>query len=165
MYNHLYFICPTDHLEPVINNSFKQENYYITSPCNSIEFDTKMISKVSDLLQNEKIRDISFILSDDNRFISDGLDKMAFSKIQDFQSFYKRITHQKEYCDKFWQTSNYRFLILSYYINSKIIELKLGLNQLSHSHVSINGLVYKRQEELFCKIYSDLICKKCFSLN
>ena len=46
MLKHLYFICPTDFLEGVIENVFKQINYYYTSLGNSITFDKDSVKQL-----------------------------------------------------------------------------------------------------------------------
>lgn len=56
MQKHLYFICPTDHLETVINNTFKQENYYCNSLGNSIKFDSEMVGQINVLIETKNIR-------------------------------------------------------------------------------------------------------------
>lgn len=165
MQKHLYFICPTDHLEPVINNTFKQENYYFTSLGNSIAFDTSMVWQLNELLQSKNIRDISFVLSDNNRIVSDALEKQDFSEITGLSNFYNQITRQKEYFKGVWQTYNRQFLILSYHLNDKIKELRLGLKCLSIDPLKISGKIFNRHEEVFSDIYSDLICREYISVN
>ncbi|MDN5213216.1 hypothetical protein QQ020_14200 [Fulvivirgaceae bacterium BMA12] len=165
MQKHLYFICPTDHLEPIINSTFKQENYYFTSLGNSIVFDTNMVSQLKELLQTKNIQDISFVLSDNNRIVSDALGKQAFSGITGLSNFYNQITRQRENSEEVWQTYNHQFLILSHHLNDKIKELKLCLKQLSVDPPKINGKIYNRHQEVFSDIYSDLICGAYVQVN
>lgn len=165
MQKHLYFICPTDHLETIIHSTFSQENYYYTSLGNSITFDTELVRQLQELLVEKDIREISFILSDDNRIISDALGNHDFSKISGLDNFYCEIIRQKEFSEELWQSCNLRFLILSNYLNTRIKELKLRLKTLPTDQVKINGKVYSRQTKIFSDIYVDLICRECFSLN
>ena len=165
MRRHLYLICPSDHLEPVINNKFKRKNYFLTSPGNSIIFDSETLAELEDWLLDKGIQEISFVLSDDNQFVSDGLGKKGFSSISGLSGFYDSISSHREQYEGMWQQSDYHFLILSQYLNNKIRELKLGLAYLMTDTPAINGLIYKRNQGEFGDIYSELICKKFFSLN
>ncbi len=165
MQKHLYFVCPTDHLEPVINSTFKQENYYFTSLGNSIVFDTNMVSQLKELLQAKNIRDISFVLSDNNHIVSDALGKQEFLGIAGLSNFYNQMTRQTEYFEGVWQTYNHQFLILSHHLNDKIKELRLASKCLSIDPLKINGKIYNRHQEVFNDIYSDLICREYVSVN
>ena len=165
MQKHLYFVCPTDYLEPVINTTFKKENYYLTSLGNSIAFDTDRVEQLNELLQTKNIRDITFVLSDNNRIVSDALEKKDFSEITGLNDFYNQIARQKKHSEGVWKTYNRQFLILSYHLNEKIKELQLGLKCLSINSPQISGKIYNRHTEVFSNIYSDLICRDCVSLN
>lgn len=165
MQKHLYFICPTDQLEPIINNRFKQTNFYLTSLGNSIAFDADMISEVKELLETENINDISFVLSDDNRFVSDALENKDLSEVTGLSGFYNQIERQKERSQGVRQTWNRQFLILSYHLNSKINELKQELNEASTDPLRINGMIYQRSTKTFSDIYSDLICGNYIGVN
>ena len=149
----------------MINNTFRQKNYYLTSLGNSIEFDADTVRQLNDLLHTKDITDITFVLSDDNRIVSDALKKQEFSEITGLSNFYHQIARQKEYSEGVWQTRNRQFLMLSYHLNSKIKELKRELKCASISPLKINGKIYNRQEKVFNDIYSDLICRDYISVN
>ena len=165
MKRHLYFICPTDNLEPVINNTFKQENYYLTSLGNSIEFNADMVSQLNELLRTRNIRDISFVLSDNNRFVSDALGKKDYLGVTGLRNFYHQIAKQKEHSEGVWQTYNRQFLILSYHLNDKIKELRLGLQCLPIGAFKIHGKIYNTDNDAFSDIYPGLICRDCVGVN
>ncbi len=81
MRKHLYFICPTDRLEAVINARFKQENYYWTSLGNSVSFDNERVGEINALMETKSITGITFVLSDDNCMFLDALKDREFSSI------------------------------------------------------------------------------------
>ncbi|MDN5202742.1 hypothetical protein QQ008_15240 [Fulvivirgaceae bacterium BMA10] len=165
MQNHLHFVCPTDYLEPIINNSFKHRNYYYTSLGNSVVFNDKIINQIEGLIKKNNIRKISFVLSNDNRIVLDALGNHDFPEITGLNNFHYEITRQKECSEMLWQTCNRQFSILSYYLNKKIKELELELSNLSIDQIKISGKIYNKQESIFSDIYSDLICREYFSLN
>lgn len=165
MQKHFYFICPTDHIEPVINDTFKQENYYFTSLGNSIVFDSDVVEYLNELLQARNIRNISFVLSDNNRIVSDALEQKDYSRITGLNGFYDQIARQRDHSEEVWQTYNRQLLILSYHLNSKIKELRQELECLSIDPPEINGKIYNRHEKVFSTIYSDLICRDHISVN
>ena len=165
MQKNLFFICPTDNLKPVIDNRFKHENHYFTSLGNSIIFDKCMMAQISLLLQTKNVNSISFVLSDNNRIVSEPLSKKDFSEILELGDLYNQIAIQREYTEGVWQTYDRQFLMLSYHLNYKIKELKMGLKCLSLDPSKIDGKIYNRREGIFSNIYSDLICNHCVSMN
>jgi len=165
MNKHLYFICPTDYLETVIDNTFKQEKYYCTSLGNSITFDKDMMWRLNEILEEKEISEISFILSDDNRIVLDALGKQGFSEIIGLNNFYNQIIRQKKNSEVSWQTRNRQFLILSYHLHNKIKELRFGLKNLFFDQFKINGQIYNKEKRIFNHIYTELICEESFSLN
>ena len=161
----LYFICPTDGLEPIINNRFKQENYYYSSLGNSIAFDGNVVEQLKKLISTRNIGAIAFVLSSDNRIVLDALGKQNFSDVTGLNNFYTQITRQKEYSEISWQTWNRQFSVLSYHLNQKIKELKGALNEATTNQLEISGKIYNRREHKFNEIHSDLICMEYLSLN
>jgi hypothetical protein len=71
MNKHLYFICPTDHLETVIQKISQEKNYYLTSLGNSIDLDFETMGQINSLIESKKITQISFILSNNNHFFNE----------------------------------------------------------------------------------------------
>ena len=84
MQKHLFFVCPTDNLESVINFKFKHENYFLTSLGNSFEFNKDNVNEINiDLqpyllnllrntflkIENENIKNIRFIVSSSENLI------------------------------------------------------------------------------------------------
>ncbi|MEM8969577.1 MAG: hypothetical protein AAGE93_24380 [Bacteroidota bacterium] len=165
MRKHLYFICPTDHLEPLINNTFKQENYYCTSLGNSVKFDNDMVRQIDDLIETENIREITFVLSSDNRIVIDALGNQEFANLHGLDNFYYEIAKQKERLKLQWKSSDLRIPILSYYLNMKVKELQPKLSNRFAGQIKINAKIYKRQEDIFRDVCLDFINREFFSLN
>lgn len=165
MQAHLYFICPTDHLETIIDRSFKQRNYYYTSLANSLKFDEKTINYLKALIKNRNIEEITLVLSENNPIFRDALANKGYSEVPDLRDLYREITVQKEYANKIWQKYNCPYIVLSYYLNKKVRDLRLQLSNLAHGQLKIKGIVYDKEKSVFNEIYSDLICREYFSLN
>ena len=167
MQKHLYFICPTDHLERVIDLTFEQDNYYYTSLGNSITFDSETMEPLMEFLISKNIRKTSFVLSDDNSIVSDALGNLNFSQIAGLQHFYQQINRQKIRSTVFRQSHHLQFYILSNYLNQKIKELRQALGERYAERMRINGKIYLSQQKIFSDIYSDWICEENFhfSLN
>ncbi len=70
MQKHLYFICPTDYLETVIEASFLEENYFLTSLGNSLRLDSETLGEINGFIESKNINEITFVLSEDNRFFN-----------------------------------------------------------------------------------------------
>ena len=162
----LYFICPTDNLEHLINNKFMGENYFYTSLGNSISFgDKDVVGQMNQLIQTEKINSVAFILSEDNRILLDAIGKRKYSDIQGLNLFQEGILEKKQIVELFWGNTNLNYLIQSYHLNTKIKELCCVLNQDYFEKLTIIGKIYNKTKGEFIDIYSDLVCKNIFSLN
>lgn len=165
MQEQLFFICPTDYLEPIIDNTFKRKNHYFTSLGNSMVFDNAMLDQLDVLLRARDIGRIYFVLSYDNSIVSDALGNEMLSDIIGLNDFYFQIANQKEKADNLWQAHDSRFLMLSYHLNNKIRELSAVLKRLSVDPVKIKGKIYHKEEAMFRNIYSDLVCRDYVYVN
>jgi len=153
----LYFICPTDYLETIIERRVHQENYFYSSLGNSVNFTKNELREIKKLICSKGIREISFVLADDNRIILDALENQNFSDIRGLKKFYNQVLLEKEHLEMSWQIQNPQFLILSAFINKKIEKLKDGLRDLMIGEIMINGKIYSKKEDMFEDIYGDLI--------
>lgn len=161
----LYFTCPTDSLEIIINEAFNHENYYCSSLGNSIIFDNYNLKETKKLIKKKKIKEIIFVLSNYNRIVLDAFGNQGFSNIKGLNNFYQQVNKEKERAALSWKTGNPQFLILSYYLNQKIKELKHGLRDSMLDQLLISGKIYNQQQQVFKDIYSDLICMDHKSFN
>ncbi|MEM6966831.1 MAG: hypothetical protein AAF573_18850, partial [Bacteroidota bacterium] len=120
----LYFICPTDNLETIIENKFSQENYFYSSLGNSVTFRGEELRQTKKLIQTKNINEVSFVLSYENCMVVDALNNQNFANVRGLNSFFHQIISKKESVEISWKTTNSRFLILSYFLHEKIKEFK-----------------------------------------
>jgi hypothetical protein len=164
MQKNLFLLCPTDCLEFTINKAFKHENYFYTSLANSFAPDIETLESIKDLILKRNINKIYFVLSNENQLIVDALEGRFFYNIKGLKVFYNEIIKQKKYSDVWSQTSYSRFMLLSCYLNKKIKELEIGLNNF-YPAIQISGKIYNKHQNVFNTIYSSLICAEKFYLN
>ena len=157
----LFLLCPTDCLESIINKAFRCENYFYSSLGNSFNIDFTMLKNIKELVEKHNIKEIYFVLADDNKIVLDALRGEFFSKIRGLKKLYKEIESQKKHSEVLWKNEDNQFSILSYYLNKKIKEL----NGLFNQQVKINGKVYDKRSNVFKDIYSDLVCIDKYQLN
>ena len=165
MQKHLYFVCPTDHLETVINKTYNRENYFCTSLGNSISFGNEMILQLIELIESKSIEEISFILSDDNCIVLDAMGKSDFSTISGLNQLYCQILKSKEHYQGIWVRDDLSQLILSYHLNWKTDELRLALKDKLYPQLPIHAKIYVRGKCSFRNVYSSLIYQEYLSLN
>lgn len=165
MQKRLYFICPTDFLETVINDSFKGENYFITSLGNSIALDTDKIDGINTLIETIGIQEITFILSMENRIALSALKDREFSGLHGLECFHDDIERQMAYTKIQWKTNNLGDPILYYLLNEKVSELKSKLSNWEVDQIKIGAKIYNRKMNFFTEITPDLINKEYISLN
>ena len=165
MKKHLYFICPTDYLERVINNTFKEDNYYCSSLGNSVVFDSEMVTEINGLIEAKNIREITFILSDNNRIVLDALRDYDSIKVSGLNKFYNEIAREKERSKVLWQMCDLRIPILSYYLNVKINELLPRISRWMIDQVKVNSKIYNTSRAVFREVHSDLFGREFLNLN
>ncbi len=161
----LYLLCPTDCLESVINRTFRNENYFYTSLGNSVVLSNGTITEIKKTIHKHHIDEVYFVLSNTNHFVIDALENCDFSTIRGLHTFYKEIKTKKNHSDFFWDRDYNHFLILSYYLNSKIKELEQELNGTINPQLKIRGKIYDRFLHKFKNVYSELICIEKQYLN
>ncbi|MEN0050268.1 MAG: hypothetical protein AAF806_24595, partial [Bacteroidota bacterium] len=130
-----------------------------------IKFNRSVIGQLTKLIRENNIQTIEFILSNDNCIVLDGLGNQNYIYVRSLKKFYQQIIRQKESSETSWQSVDTQFLILSYYLNEKINELKLKLEDAIESQLKISDQIYNQQKESFTNIYSNLICQKHAILN
>lgn len=165
MHGHLFFICPTDNLELIINVFFKQKNFFCTSLGNSFAFKIAEMGQIKEMIIKHNIQEVSFVLSDDNCVISDAIERQVFSEVPMLKNFYRSVDNQKESYRSLLKAQNEQYLTTSYHLQNKIQELKEGLKSLLIDDININGKIYNRKEKNFTNIPFDLICLAHFNLN
>ena len=165
MQSHLYFICPTDHLEPIINEAFQNDNYYYTSLGNSIVFNTSTVGQIQELIKDQGIQKITFVLSDENAIILDGIGQKAFTDISGLSHFYNGLVNQSTALNMVWKSFDFQTALFSYYLQSKIVQLENKFLRTPYFDIPLNGLIYKKEQGVFNNIYGHLIYKDYFSLN
>lgn len=163
--NSLYFICPTDSLEAIINNEFSTSNYYYASLGNSINLNNKTINSLEELIIKNGIVEINLILANDNCIIKDALGDQHYSNITGLNEFYYQLKYQKKFLDLFWKQVKKEDLMLSFYLNNKVKELEIMMKSFFINPIKINGKIYNKQERIFKDISFDSLVGDYFSLN
>lgn len=164
--NHLYFICPTDNLEVIINKTFKENNYYFTSLANTIMFDVDEVGHISSLIETEQISKITFVLSDDNQIIKEVLHNKDYSNTEWMKKFHLYINSQKKRFNLLTNKQHSTTPILSYYLNSSVKKLKHELSAFWFSNqVTVDATIYDRKKNRFNKTSLDRFYKDHFHLN
>jgi len=162
---HLYFVCPADYLETTIDRVFKQENYYVTSLGNSITFDRQTIAAIRTLVETKRITGITFILSDNNPIVLDGLNEQDFASIWKLDHFYRKITKLGARAELLWQTGHLDGPILAYYLRKRIEELRVKLGNEQMEPIAINAKIFSSQRNVFSSPHYDLFYRESFKLN
>jgi len=161
MKNHLYFICPTDNLETILNSKGKKQNYYCSSLGNSVEFDKQVMNEIKGLISDKNITTITFILSDTNKILLNAISGVNKQPINGLRSYNNKIRKQKKLSYLLWEARDQRIPILSSLLNSKISELKTKLS----SEIKIHGEIYSTNEKTFKSIHMDVLHREKYSLN
>ncbi|CAM1367414.1 conserved hypothetical protein [Tenacibaculum litopenaei] len=161
MHKQLYFICPTDCLEPLINKSFSSENYFYTSLGNSIASEIQYNAHLLELIKIKNIKKIRLVLSDENRLVLEALAGINYNGIQGVSHFAKEFhPEQQEY---WWNSQTMLLSVLSSYLRKVIARIHQELPLTST--IDIKGLIYQRTANRFLEIYPEFLCLKKRDLN
>ena len=161
----LFLVCPSDCLEARINERYNTINYFYTSLGNSFNIDQVSLKNVQELINNHSIKNIYFVLSSDNRFILDALERHSIFIDKRLASFYKEIYEYKYLSKKTWITDNEEHLIISHFLNKNIEQLDQKLHSITTYPLTIKGLIFDSFNNNFLPIYSNLTMLNKHQLN
>jgi len=150
MNSHLYFICPTDHLELIIDNAFLGDSYFFASLGNSMVFDEDLCFEIGNLMELKGIQAITFILSDKNKVIRDALLYQDFSRFGRLKGLYDEITNHKEQSrSQGIQDARIHELALSVHLDSKVKELMM---KMPAQNLNVDAMIYDRVSKQFLEV-------------
>ncbi len=161
----LFIVCPTDCLEPIINKTFDCENYFYTSLGNTFCDDSETLMYLTRMVKKHSIKNICFVLSFDNRIVSNALKNSELSSIPYLRHLHKDMNRQQSKLNLMTTDDSYLFTLLSYHLNEKIKTLNFQLSDRQKQTVTVRGKIYNRKEKIFTSIYSNLICLEQYHLN
>ena len=161
----LFFLCPTDCLESIVNKKYIGENYFYNSLGNTLTLDSITLESIIRLVCRHNIRNIYLVLSEQNKIAVDVMEGQTFPKIRGLQNFNNSINQSKKQSELFWKTSEPVFSSLSYYLNQKIRQLQLNLSYVLSQSVNLEGKIYIKSQNKFVDIYPDVVCLRDYSLN
>lgn len=164
MKKRLFLVCPTDCLEGIINQKFKSINFFYTSVGNSFSIDNKTVDNIKELVIKYDIKNIDFILSLDNTFISNNSYLEIKLKDSILNRYQQEIKEKKEQVKIIDQEENNQYLLLSYILNDKIKQLEHQLADCIEK-IKIGAKVYNRDVNDFENIYSELINFQKYNMN
>ena len=165
MQKNLYFLCPSENLEAVIEKRYPQENYFLSSLGNSISFSDDFILDINSLIESKGIGKIIFILSNNNRFILDAMKNQEFKYIKELKEYYKTIEKRKVLTIKSYKNKNFTSLITSHILKTKINELNSNLFDWIRNKISIEGKIYDPTKNIFFDVRINIIEPESLFLN
>ena len=161
----LFLLCPTDCLESKINKEFKGDNLFYSSRANNYSFCMNTVANLEELIINNDIKEIYFVLSTQNKIILDTIAGQSLSQIRGFQNFDHLTNKHKELSELFWNSTDTKRVIISYFNNHKIEQLKENFRSDINRLVRIKGKIFFKTENEFLNIYSKLVCLNHLNLN
>lgn len=164
MEKRLFLVCPTDCLEGIINQKFNSINFFYTSVGNSFCINNKTINNIKELAIRHGIKNIDFVLSLNNTFISNTLSQETKLKDEILNRYQQEIKEKKEQVKIIDQEENNQYLLLSYILNDKIKQLEHQLADCIEK-IKIGAKVYNRDINDFENIYSELINFQKYNMN
>ena len=143
----LYMVCPTDLLEPILDLSSDELNYFYSSLGNNLALDKKIFEEISLTIEKEGIIEIIFAISENNRIVLDALSNQNLKNLRGINSSYNKLLFLKKQTIGFWGNDHNNILYISYFINEKISQLKSGLGQHLKNLPIIKGKNFSSREK------------------
>lgn len=165
MQKHLFFICPTDHLEFAINRVFPDENYFFTSLGNSVSFDEELMVYLNEMLLEKKIQRVTFVLNENNAIVVDAMKSRSPSSLDKMEGFYSQVAWQEDATFKLWRKCDSRMAVLSNLLNHKMEEFKACLNKPIMDQLEIDAKIYSTQKKSFANLESLPFNRRLYNLN
>ena len=159
----LYMVCPTDFLEPIIDLSSDELNYFYSSLGNNLALDKKILKEIAHTIEKEGIIKIIFVISENNRIILDALSNQNLKNLRGINLSYNKLLFLKKQSIGFWGNDHNNILFISYFINEKISQLKSGLGQHLKNPPKIKGKIFSNSAKCFRAIYPELVCINNFN--
>ena len=139
---HLFFTCPTDYLESIINNSFPEHHYFYSSLGNSVVFDLETVADLNALIEAKNISSINFILASDNRVVNTALSEHHTMQLEGLIPFNRSIRQQYVQSFPTWKTASLPYLLICAHLKNKLNEIKIELYPWLSTKIKLNCMVY-----------------------
>lgn len=161
----LYFICPTDHLEHIINDQLGGVNYFYFSLGNSLGFDVETLEQLSSFLNEKRIENISFVLSDSNQLVLDAIQRQGGVQFKGLENLYDGIRREKVLSSSLWKGKSLEIALVAQYLKSRVKDLESKFSETLNADLNITALLYDSKNKQFKSLYSDFIYTECIRMN
>lgn len=166
MPNRLFFVCPADGLEPIINKKFTGVNYYYKSLGNSVVFNCNTVWQIKQLIRNNNIKEIFFVLSSENAILLDALGDQEYENITKLADFYKEFKVYHKYSKVLWYIHKNLHSVLSSHLSNRVKELEQILNKTLYDDIKIGGKIFNNTDKYFHNVRCEnIIWQENFHLN
>lgn len=165
MINHLFMICPTDHIEYIIHQNFYGQKYFYTSLGNSFSMGRNELSEIIQIIKKYRIEDITFIISENNKIIFDANQEQYFIGIRGLKKTYSNINSKGKMTDQMWLSHDHHILFLSYFLIDKINKLKEHLRNNSMPTLKVDAKIYSKAYNSFKGIYHEILLSDPIRIN
>ena len=156
MTKRLFMICPTDYIESIIRGKFDGQKYFYSSLGNSFTVDGSCAGELIKVIESRQIQEITFVLSENNKIILDATQRQRYIDITGLRTNYRRIISQRKLPDQMWASQNGHVLFLSYYLKDQINKFRATLQDHSLHGVTINAMIYSKEDDCLRHIYPEL---------
>jgi len=132
---------------------------------NTVAFTEKALGQIAELIEEKSIKEITFILSEDNNILQDALNSQSFVGTRGLYKPYSDFLEYKKQITEIWQTNHQKDLIISYHLHQKIKALKKGLSDFLLNIPDTNGQVYSKTNNTFRLIHSHMVFLNSCQIN
>ena len=165
MVNQLYFICPTDGIESKINGKFDHENYFVSSVGLSFSFNSEFLDELFKLIIEKNIDRVTFVLSDQNKIVTEIIDGKDYSIIQELNKSKSQVHKEFQAKKMHWSSDDLILPIIAKFLESRAQDLKSKLIGWSLPNIKVETKIYRSNTNQFSNLPSGLFEREAYNLN
>lgn len=152
MINTLFLICPTDYMEPLIEEYFVGNKYFYTSLGNSIHLsDDNTFGQIKQFIRKRNISKIVFVLKENNKIFKEVINHSSFEEIRSLGDLYHEVKHHKSLVSHHANKAVGRKLCIFSFLSNKVLSLKIMLKD-NFLLVDVDAIVFAESYPYFINV-------------
>ena len=145
----LVFTCPADFLETAVNKAYPGENYFVSSPGNTLVLDRTQTELLEMMLDEKPITDVLWVLADNNPILHDVLGAQTFDHLPGLGGLKQVLAKAEAAADRHWYHDFKLQSLLTVHLDERIRELRRLLHPKYSNRLRFEARIYARERQVF----------------
>ena len=128
-------------------------------------FDQETTAQLEEILVAKKIKQISFVLSDDNLILSNAMNAQSIDTIEVMQQYYGEVDEECAIAVELWKECDFKNVILRNFLSRKMEDLNNSLKSFDRNQIELGAMIYSRENNNFTNIQLTSSFRNRYNLN